>query len=426
MTFTPFFLSAVSMYALVLNTHYNGLAIIQELGRRGVDVRACDSRHSVGASSRYARFSLCPDPRDDEAGLVSFLVEYGKRQGARGVLFPTNDNWAIAVARGRESLAPYFEICAPPIDVISLVLDKLGFARWATSHGLPVPKSWTFDEVNAIPDSDFPVVCKPVYRRPTVADGNVVATHAFLDAHRFMVCHDRQSLELVASRIHDWKSSFMIQQCVEGLSDQMFTVGVYVDKSSRVRVIFTGRKVRGFPPDYGDCVVGQSEHAPQTLIEMVHATCRDLGISGIAEFEFKRDVRTGEFFLIEINPRSWSWIGITPACAASIPWFAFQDMAGGIIPPLVESHAADGEVKWVKVLEDFMNCLVRNKRLGFSAWSYSLWQWRNTLRCRTLVTAEFSRDDLGPTLYAARELMASFVAALGRRCRLRRRKQGTT
>ena len=44
---------------------------------------------------------------------------------------------------------------------------------------------------------------------------------------------------------------------------------------------------------------------------------KDLNYSGIAEFEYKKDLSTGRYRLIEVNPRSWSWIGITPACGVS-------------------------------------------------------------------------------------------------------------
>jgi hypothetical protein len=180
----------------------------------------------------------------------------------------------------------------------------------------------------------------------------------------------------------------------------MFTVGVYADKSSNVRGLFTGRKVRGFPPGYGDCVLGQTETVPAEVKKVVFDICKQLGFSGIAEFEFKRDAITGEFFLIEINPRSWSWIGITPAAGVSLPWLAFQDLSKKEIPTLLESKFQNGAVKYVKLLQDFDNCLWRNKLAGYPAWDFSIWDWVRSLRAECLVIAEYSPDDLKPSLYA--------------------------
>jgi D-aspartate ligase len=65
--------------ALVFNCHYNGLSIIQELGRHGVPVYALDAFRSVGTASRYAHYWPCPDPLSDEDAFIRFLIEKGWR-----------------------------------------------------------------------------------------------------------------------------------------------------------------------------------------------------------------------------------------------------------------------------------------------------------------------------------------------------------
>src|SRR5690606_1760274 len=118
------------------------------------------------------------------------------------------------------------------------------------------------------------------------------------------------------------------QQFIPGLSNQMFTVGVYADRGYELAGIFTGRKARGYPAEFGDCIVGESYPVPQGLIENVRRIVKDLRYEGIAEFEYKRHELTGGYYLIEINPRSWSWVGITPACGVSLPWLAYTDLLG--------------------------------------------------------------------------------------------------
>jgi predicted ATP-grasp superfamily ATP-dependent carboligase len=43
------------------------------------------------------------------------------------------------------------------------------------------------------------------------------------------------------------------------------------------------------------------------IIEPAAELLRDLGYWGIADVEFKRDPRDGEFKLLDINPRVWLW-----------------------------------------------------------------------------------------------------------------------
>jgi predicted ATP-grasp superfamily ATP-dependent carboligase len=180
----------------------------------------------------------------------------------------------------------------------------------------------------------------------------------------------------------------------------MYTVGVYADRTHEVRGLFTGRKVRGFPPDVGDCIVGQAEVLPAQLVEMARRLCRELRYHGLAEFEFKRDAMTDEFKLIEVNPRSWSWVGITPACGVSLPWLAYRDLMGTTHFGDLESTAATGNIKWVRLLDDMLNCLHFNRLAGYPEWHMAPREWLGTLRADRLVTADLAWDDPVPSLYS--------------------------
>jgi len=57
-------------------------------------------------------------------------------------------------------------------------------------------------------------------------------------------------------------------------------------------------------------------------------------------------------------------------------------------------HLNNGEVKYVKYLEDYDNCLNKYKT-DFPAWYMNMKQWRKSLECKKLIKAEFSSDDVG-------------------------------
>jgi D-aspartate ligase len=407
------------MYAIVANCNYNGLSVIQELGRHGVDVRAFDSVKSIGYLSKYSSFVRCPDPAFNEDDFIAFLLEYGSRQPDRGVFFPTNDHWAVAISKHRDVLMAYYEIVAPPYEAIKTIIEKNEFYRWSDQFGYPVPKTWRLSNSSEIPSEAFPLVGKPEFRRTVSNDAASRKLQAYLDQNRFKVFDDRNDLVNYLGKHQHYLDYFVVQQYVRGLSDAMFTVGIYADRSSNVRAIFSGRKVRGFPPDHGDCILGQAEAIPAHVINTVKAICKSLNYTGIAEFEFKRDDVSGEFFLIEINPRSWSWVGITPACGVSLPWLAFRDITGQEIPEITVSKSEDGQVKYVKILEDFDNCMWGNQRMGYLSWSFTFREWRKTLNAEKLIIAEYQPDDIKPAIYALaiyfRRIIARYAKRLLRR-----------
>jgi D-aspartate ligase len=55
---------------------------------------------------------------------------------------------------------------------------------------------------------------------------------------------------------------------------------------------------------------------------------RQLGVHGISQVEFKLDPRSGEFKLIEVNPRLWQWHGLAAACGVDLTHIAYLDLTG--------------------------------------------------------------------------------------------------
>lgn len=398
--------------SFVFNCHYNGLSIIQELGRHGVPVYALDSVRSVGTASRYARYWPCPDPLCDEEAFIRFLIEKGGEFDQKPVLFPTNDHWATAIARHKSELEQWYLPCVADGPVVDLLIGKDRFYRWAMERNYPVPRLYSADEVLQGDGNIFPLIAKPIARRSP----NLCVDHhdidVFLDTHRMTVIHNIPEFNQFITRYADYLDYFLFQEYVPGMADCMYTVGIYANRQHEVLGLFSGRKVRGFPPDIGDCVVGQAEKVPEEITACVKDMVRDLGYSGIAEFEFKKDPSTGKFRLIEINPRSWSWIGITPACGVSLPWIAYADLTG--IEPVgyIESTVKNGEVVYLKIIEDLQNCLHSYRKIGYPEYHQSLPAWLKEMRGKKKVFAEFSWDDPSVALYVLSELGKSCLRAL--------------
>ena len=403
------------MTALVFNCHYNGLSIIQELGWRGVEVLALDCVRSVGTYSRFARFYRCPNPQTEESAFINYLMQLGPQFVKKPVLFPTNDHWAVAVSRHKEILSQYYFPCVADYSAVQLVIEKQRFHDWALANGYPAPRSWQSDVAREIPDESFPLAAKPEYRRIASNDRETGDRSRVFDQMRLTVLKNREELKAFEQRHRDLLPYFLFQEYVPGLSDSMFTVGIYADRQYKVKGMFTGRKVRGYPPDIGDCIVGQVEEMPGEIKELVKSMCKEIGYHGIAEFEFKRDITSGQYKIIEINPRSWSWIGITPACGVSLPWIAYADLTSIENVSYAESTAPTGSVKYVKILEDMKNCLYGYRRLGFHEWNMTPLQWWKSLRAEKIICAEFAKDDILIGIRAIYDFLKSIVAVLFRR-----------
>jgi predicted ATP-grasp superfamily ATP-dependent carboligase len=379
--------------AIVFNCHYNGLSIIQELGAHGVPCIAMDSVRAVGTFSRYARYVRCPSPAGDESGFVEFLRDFCAAQPVKPVLIPTNDEWAMALAKGGPLLADVATLCVGGHDAVRLAVEKDRFYEFAQRRSYPVPTTWGPDELDRLSQDDFPIVAKPRFRR-NASDGSLVGVLKEMDRLRLTVLEDERALARFVATEHEVLSGMVFQEYIPGASDTMYTVGLYVDRDHETRAVFTGRKVRGYPADIGDCMVGEVHGIPEEVVDLSITVARELGLTGIMEIEYKLDPRTGRFRLVEVNPRSWSWIGITPACGVSLPLIAYRDLALGVGPDdLQRVTAPDGSVRYYRSVADLVNSTMRY-RSTFPEWHRSpLGWWRELRATPEVVIAEFRARD---------------------------------
>lgn len=374
--------------AIVFNCSYNGLSILQELGSRGIDCIAMDCSRGIGTFTKYARYVKSPDPLVDEEGFINKLYDLCIKSNKKPVLFPTNDEWAYAISKHKSSLQKVAYPCVADFDVIEKIINKDQFYVIGEMYKYLTPKIYDLDETEYV-EISFPIVAKPIYKAIS-ADLNNKDVHKYLSKRRLTLIESINELEFFLEDVGKYKDLFLFQEYVPGLSDSMYTVGVYADKKSNIRAIFSGKKVRGYPPDIGDNIVGESCAVPEYLIDNTNRVVKEMRLSGIAEFEYKKDSVTGIFRLIEVNARSWSWIGITPHCGVNLPLIAYQDMIGVRINNIVKQEKQ--KVRHIRVYQDFFNCLLRY-RLIHPPWVMSLREWLLELKSCKRVYAEIHKQD---------------------------------
>lgn len=375
--------------AIILHCDYSGLSIIQELGKHDIPCVAMDCFRSVGTFSKYAKFERCPDPSKEELKFVDFLYDYCKRQTRKPVIFPNGDNWAAAISKYKNRFLEVSFPCVGDWIAVNTVIDKEKFYKAGQERRFLTP--FTMCDLHDIKDSYFPLVAKPRFR---MSSSNQDNTELFTNMSRLRLTlfKDKEELSLFLKKEREFIEHLVFQEYIVGISDKMYTVGIYANHEFEIIALFTGKKIRGYPADIGNCVVGENYAIPDYVIENTERVLKELRLSGIAEFEYKQDSDTDEFRLIEINPRSWSWIGITPACGVSIPIIAYMHLIGKKVEYTV-SRLPDGEVKYIKVFEDVANSIVRYKR-DYPKWHKSLWQWILEIKkWKTVVYAEFNSGD---------------------------------
>ena len=405
--------------AFVFNCNYNGLGVIHGLKEcKNLSIYALDIERTVGTHSKYVHYLRIPDVLKDEKGFVNFLLNLNISPSKKVILFPTNDHWVEAVSRNQNLLSQKYILCSPKYDTLEKILSKDVFASILEEIGIPIPK--VYKSSISLDELEYPIAIKSVQRRRAANDdlGEIKATVS--DELRFVICKNKEEAFKQLNYAKENNVPVYFQQIVHGNSSSMRTIGLFANQGI-IKGLFYGKKVRGYPAQYGDCIVGEAEEIPDWAREYAKKIISHISYTGIAEIEFMIDENSGKPYFIEMNPRSWSWIEICRHLDLNLAKIAYENLVLGIDTPYKEAYVNKTKpVRFYKVLEDFVNCLKKYQKDGFSEWSMSFSQWRNELQKTNNVYAEFPTDDISICffnilLYIKKSLKNIFLRIFKRR-----------
>jgi predicted ATP-grasp superfamily ATP-dependent carboligase len=351
--------------AFILGMGVNGLGVSRGLGEAGVRVTGVEvAGWAPEFYSRYCERLVCPSPDAEPERVLELLLAQGVRLERPAVLLPTNDAFVRWMSRYRAELQRWFLFALSPPSVVEALVDKWLQHQMAVQAGIPCPQTFHPDsgaEVARIKDLiDYPALLKPCLSHLWAP---VFGTKGFrIDSPTDL---ERRLAEIAPSGL-----DVIVQAIVPGPNTNYDQVAAYFDDSNRPLALFTHRKIRQYPTDFGLGTLIESVRAPDTeelgarLLERLH-------YRGMAGIEFKRDARTGGLVLIEVNARLGLKNILGTRCGVNFPLLAYLDLTGQKPAPV--THYREG-VRYLVLGKDFRAFLDYHRRgeLGALEWVRSV------------------------------------------------------
>lgn len=280
--------------AVVVGAGLNALGVVRSLARAGVPVTVLASAAEGPAMyTRYARKSMCLGAGSGH--VIDALRQLGRTYGSVGVrpvLFLTQEETVAAFSRCRDELTNFFRITLPSSGVLATLMHKDGFRGVAEATGGLIPRTLRITDgagLNLISGLRPPLVIKPSIR-------DRAYTSIFQKAYRMERVDDAQALvRQMLSVLPD----VVVQEWIEGAESDIYFCLQFVRGDGEPAASFVGRKLRSWPPRVGgtaSCTVApDASHLNQTTTRFF----REAGVMGLASMEYKREVRSGLFFMVE-------------------------------------------------------------------------------------------------------------------------------
>lgn len=314
---------------------------MQSLGRQGIPVWVLsESGRGVADFSRFCGRSVAWRGRS-EVGRVEFLLRTAEREGLDGwVLIPTRDDTVALCARHREALAQLFRVTSAPWEIVRRVLDKRELQRLGEEIGVPVPRTWktTHGSVSNV-RCEFPVIVKPAVREEL----NV------LTASKAWRADDRAALVALYERARSVvpEDEILIQELIPGDGSNQLSFAALAS-DGEVRCSVTARRVRQYPMDFGRASTFVETIDDDAVRAQATRVIAALGYSGLVEVEFKRDPRTDEAKLLDVNARLWGWHTLGRRAGVDFPFLLWR-LAQGDLP---EPCSGTVGTRWVWPIAD--------------------------------------------------------------------------
>lgn len=386
------------------------LNVVRSLGEQGVPVIVLSEYAGApAASSRHCDENLVVEGfTKNTARLLDALSALHRRLGVRPVVFASADpdlNALIELAESIDAVS-IGSVVDPALSAI--LTDKQRFHVLAHSHGLPVPRTvalsgLTLQEAASHVERElqFPIILKP--SQPTAWHGPGIPTE--LSDAKAVPIADRAALAQILRELGAGLGQTLVQELVPGDDEAHYDVHAYVGRDGRVQARYCGRKWRIYPPHAGSgCYVESVEHeALETLAVQI---LQRIGYRGIANMNFKRHAVTGEFKLLEINPRVSQWNILATRSGVNLAWLAYCDALGWQAPVLPARRVG---IFYVNGRADARAFRIYRRE--------GLWSWPSYLRSwlrRPLVQQLWQLRDLGPAWSVARRSVTRRLRFLSR------------
>jgi len=369
------------MKVIITNAEYkHTLAAVRSMGKKGVDVfAASNTKHALSFYSKYCRKSLMYSNPNNEDQFICDILNIIKDVNF-DVLLPIGFNICMAIAKHQKELTQYVKIPIASYESMKIASDKNATVKFASNNNISHPRTYhpenSEDIENLSSELKYPVVIKALEESGSVKYAN--------SKEELMILYD-YVCKTHKAQVDQGKLP-QIQEYIKGDGYGFFALF----NRGEPRAVFAHKRLHEYPPSGGPSTMARSFYDPE-LQALGIKILKKLNWHGVAMVEFKKDILSGEFKLIEINPKFWGSLGLAIASGVDFPFLASKMCMEGDIDPVFE-YNKDLIYRWVfpdlmysvasrslnRYISSFLNKKIKND-ISINDIKPSIFEFANTI-----------------------------------------------
>jgi len=350
---------------VVIEGHVQGLANTRLLGQSGIPVIVIDKDDCVAKYSKYCKaFYKCPDYLSED--FIDFLIRLNKAFNLTNwLLLPSNDHVVYNLSLHKDTLSQYYKIITEDIEIIENIYNKRKLLQIADKVGIPIPAT-------IMPEFENPRIVE--LRYPILIKGNQGLNFYKRFKHKaFIITTPEKLINIWGKELKEAKpEEYIIQEIIPNVHKTV-SVTVFAEKGT-VYTYWMGVKLREHPVTFGTATCAKSIY-DEEMLKLSKQLIKELNYSGVCEIEWLRDSRDNIPKLIEINARTWLWVGLAAKCGVNYPKIIYEYMYDRKIPKVTDYLK---DKIWLNIYTDFvysmLNIFKKLESPGYILKTYSNFQ----------------------------------------------------
>jgi D-aspartate ligase len=352
--------------AIILGGRANALSVARNIGRLGAAVYVLNDAGAFVGHSRYARQIHVPlkHGKDQARAWADFLLGPDAEYLHGGIVLSCCDEGLELLIEHREALAERYLLDEAYPSANATLLNKLATYQAAVEAGVPTPRFWIAESSNdlaSVKDSlVYPLIVKPLLSH--VFEGRT--------GTKFIVAQNFDTVAAAVNAVIETGAGCMLVEMIPGPDDRLVSYFTYLDADSKPLLHFTKRVIRRFPLLMGTGCYHVTDWIPE-LPDICNRLFSHVKLRGLANAEFKHDVRDGQYKLIECNARFNGSDCLVAASGVDLAAFVYNRLTGRPQEPIKQYRR--GLRLWDPI-RDFQAGLEMRRRgeLTFGRWLASV------------------------------------------------------
>ena len=256
-------------------------------------------------------------------------------------MIPSNDHAVKTLSRNRSRLLEHYRVITPDESVVNKIYDKSKLFEIANECAVPIPSTVYFNTLNGLETNlNFPVITKG---REGLNFYKATGKKAFISENALEL---HQQLSEITKKI-EIQNTFTQEVIPYDGKNKTISFTAFCDEGE-IKTYWIGEKLREHPVRFGTATFCQSIKCDE-LVTLSKPLLKKLNYTGVCEVEYLFDPRDKKYKLIEINARSWLWVGLARECGIDYASLIYNHL-NGKDNKFPENYKVG--VKWINYLTD--------------------------------------------------------------------------